>query len=264
MVNSESDNDHTRHNERITPRPAILIPATGVGNDGQIRQMGKSGPRFVAASFPLAGKDDLPGYADWGLEPIEYVREFNGRYLSLNSVERRELETQTTKADRDTLHGLLRLRATTVDPRSSQENLSAATSLLIQNTRLQAAFRTGQVPQVAEWFFPAFFNRELKDVRLVLWLTKRQQFVPAIWCPTMKAAMFAFAAFRRVAACRHCGGLFTLDTARIDGSGGETYCAAVCGQRYRQRQYRLRCESKRVSQRRKTKKRRPKRANKHL
>ena len=89
MVNSESDNDHTRHNERITPRPAILIPATGVGNDGQIRQMGKSGPRFVAASFPLAGKDDLPGYADWGLEPIEYVREFNGRYLSLNSVERR-------------------------------------------------------------------------------------------------------------------------------------------------------------------------------
>ena len=60
----------------------------------------------------------------------------------------------------------------------------------------------------------------------------------------MKTAMFAFAAFHGAAACPNCGELFALDSRRVDGSKGERYCTAACGQRYRQKVYRLKGKAK--------------------
>jgi hypothetical protein len=245
MRKTERDNAASDHNATITSRPAILIPATGDDNDGLVIQMGTTGPSFVAANIRQDGAP-LPGYVDWGLDPLESVREFTSAFMRVGAPEHAVMEANTTKKERASLHGLLRLRATRatlpvpLDTKAAQKALSDATKLLISDPRLQPTFQAGRLPDLAEWFYPAFFNRELKGARLVLWLTKQKQFAPAIFCPTMKAAMFAFAAFRGVAACPNCGDLFTLDTERPDKSRGERYCTAACGQRYRQKMYRKR------------------------
>jgi hypothetical protein len=249
MYKKKSDNATQRHNAPVTGRPAILFPAIGQANDGLVIQMGKTGPQVLSTGSQLGGAP-LLGWADWGLEPFECVTEFTGAFMRVGTPEYATMEARTTKKERDTLHGLLQLRATRatfpfpLEPKAARKVLSDATKLLIGDSRLQATFQVGRLPEVAEWFYPAFFNRELKGARLVLWLTKQKQFIPAIFCPLMKTAMFAFAAFRGVVACPNCGELFTLDSERPDKSKSERYCTAACGQRFRQKMYRARCASR--------------------
>jgi hypothetical protein len=236
MSNTKHDNDSLKHNEAITPRPAILVPSTGKDNDGWILQMGKDGPQVIEADW-----SPLPAYAEWGLNPLETVVEFTGAFMRVGTPERATMEANVSAKDRETLHGLLKLRAASeTAPKAARRELAEAAKTLIPDARLRATFQAGRLPEVAEWFYPAYFNRELKGARLVLWLTKQKRCLPAIFCPNMKAAMFAFAAFRGVAACANCGELFTLDSQRADKSKSEKYCTAACGQRYRQKTYRNR------------------------
>ena len=173
-------NELVDHNAGITARPAILIPATGQQNDGLVIQMGKAGPRFRATSFQMEGAP-LPGYVEWGLKS---VREFTGAFMRVDSPERAEMEANTSKKDRETWRGLLQLRAThatfpiLLDEKAARRELSGASSKLIEDPRIQAAFGGGQLPKVAAWFYPAFFNRELKRTRIVLWLTKTESVRP--------------------------------------------------------------------------------------
>jgi hypothetical protein len=240
MRNMKHDNDSRRHNDTITPRPAILIPAAGKDNNGWIFEMGKGGPQIIEADW-----SPLPAYAEWGLDPPRTVTEFTGTYMRVGTTEHAAMESNVTAKDRETLHGLLKLRAASeTAPKAARRELEDAAKKLIPDARLRATFQAGNLPDVVEWFYPAFFNRELKGARLVLWLTKQKKFLPAIFCPTMKAAMFAFAAFRGAAACRNCGALFTLDAERPDKSKSERYCTAACGQRYRQKTYRKRSDER--------------------
>jgi hypothetical protein len=245
MVTDKDDNEQIRHNEPITGRPPILIPATGQANDGLIIQMGATGPQVL--DF---GDEGAPGrvYADWGMEPFQTVKEFTSAYIHQGSIEHSELETDIVDKDWKTLKlGLVSLRYShetfPKDIKEAKRELSKASQRLFTDPRLQATFAGGQLPQVTAWFYPAFFNRELKRTRLVLWLTKDNQFIPAIFCPSMKTALFAFAVFHGVAACTNCGELFTLDSERADNSRGEKYCTAACGQRYRQKVYRLKVKA---------------------
>jgi hypothetical protein len=236
MSNTKHDNESRKHNDTITPRPAILVPATGKNNDGWIWQMGREGPQVIEADW-----SPLPPYAEWGLDPPETVVEFTGAFMRVGTPERATMEANVSAKDRETLHSLLKLRAASeTAPKAARRELAEAAKKLIPDARLRATFQAGHLPEVAEWFYPAYFNRELKGARLVLWLTKQKRFLPAIFCPNMKTAMFAFAAFRGVAACRNCGTLFTLDSERPDKSKSEHYCTAACGQRYRQKTYRKR------------------------
>jgi hypothetical protein len=245
-------NATTNHNASITARPAILIPATDQKNDGVVIQMGKAGPQILDFQ-----KEGVPRYADWNLEQLQPIRAFTSAFMSPGSPEHMEMEANTTKKDRDTLHGLLRLRYTherfPVNEKAAKSELSHASSALIEDPRIRATFAGGKLPQVAAWFYPAFFNRGLKRARLVLWLTKQNQFLPAIFCPDMKTATFAFAAFRGVVACANCGELFTLDSERVDKSRGEKYCTAACGQRFRQKAYRQRVRGKATTRKRRKK-----------
>jgi hypothetical protein len=235
-------NESNNHNSNITARPAILIPATGTENNGWVIQMGKTGPRVLVPP--------LPQYIEWDLEPFQSVRVFTSAFMRLGSPERAEMEAGASKKDRETYDGLLRLRAThatlpfPLDEKAAKRELSKAGTKLIEDPRIQATFAGGQVRKVAAWFFPAFFNRELKQARVVLWLTKQNQFVPAIFCPDMKTAMFAFAAFGHIVACPNCGELFAVDAERPDKSRAEKYCTVACGSAYRQKAYRARLKAK--------------------
>lgn len=246
MNADRSDNAKQQHNVSIAARLPILIPATGPVNDGLIIQMGVAGPRVL--DFREEGAPG-PVYADWGLKPFQTVKEFTSAYTQPGSVEHSELETDITDKDWKTLRqGLVSLYYShgtfPTGMKEAKRELSKASQRLPTDPRLQATFAGGQLPQVTAWFYPAFFNRELRRARLVLWLTKRNQFIPAIFCPSMKTALFAFAAFRGVAACANCGELFSPDSARADKSMSEKYCTAACGQRYRQKVYRLKVKAK--------------------
>jgi hypothetical protein len=241
MEKAKVINGGPHHNAGITARTAILLPTTGQQNDGLVIQMGRTGPHFLAP---------MPGFVEWGLEPFESVREFTAAFMRVGSPEHTEMEASTTRKDRETYKALLQLRSThatfpiRLDEKAARRELSSAGSKLIEDPRIQATFGGGEIRRIAAWFYPAFFNRELARTRLVLWLTKQNQFVPAILCPDMKTAMFAFAAFGHIAACPNCGNLFALDSGRVDGSKGERYCKAVCGERYRQKVYRLKVKAK--------------------
>jgi hypothetical protein len=207
-------------------------------------QMGKAGPRVL--DFQT---EALPRYVEWGLE-FQSVKEFTSAYMRVGAPEHAEMEAGTSEKDRETWKGLLQLRAThatspfPLDERAAKRELASAGAKLIEDPRIQATFAGGQVRKVAAWFYPAFFNRELKRSRVVLWLTKQNQFVPAIFCPDMKTAMFAFAAFGRIVACPNCGELFAPDSDRLDKSRSEKYCTVACGSAYRQRTYRTRLKVK--------------------
>jgi hypothetical protein len=249
IIKPENDDAARKHDATMTPRPAILFRATGKDNDGWILEMGKTGPQVIEADW-----SPLPAYEDWSLDPPQTVTKFTGAYMRLGTPERAVMEANVSAKDRDTLHGLLKLRAASeTAPKAAQRELAEAAKKLIADARLRATFQTGHLPDVVEWFYPAFFNRELKGARLVLWLTKQKRFLPAIFCPNMKTAMFAFAAFRGVAACRNCGELFTLDVERPDKSKSEVYCTAACGLRYRSKTYRARKKAGKVKARPKSK-----------
>jgi hypothetical protein len=228
------------HNAAITPRTAILIPASGADNDGLVIELGKAGPRVIEF------EPGTPSYAEWGLQPFQSVREFTDAFMRDGTPEYMEMNAAVSPKSIETWRGLLQLRASQIatDDTVGKQALSRAGTSLLDDPRLRKAFVDGHRSRLAPWFYPAFVNRELKDTKLVLWLTKRSQFVPAIFCPNMRAALFAATAFRRIAACPNCKQLFALDSERADGGRGERYCTALCGQRYRQRMYRQRLKAR--------------------
>ena len=153
------------------------------------------------------------------------MREFVPTFAAPDSIEQRRLR------------GLVLLRAA----HDSQEviarrRLAEAAQLLLDDANLQDAFRTLS-KKASAVFYPLFFSFEMRRARQVMWLTKAEQFLPAIYCPDARTAFFVAAAYGRVTACRNCHKLFDLDSPRVDGSRSVLYCTIACGQRFRQRIY---------------------------
>jgi len=259
------DHDVTKehHDAAMTGRPAILFPATGKDNDGLIFQMGKDGPRVIEA----ADWAQMPAYAEWGFDPPQTVLEFTVAYMRRGTPEHKVMEVGVGKADRETLYNglrrLQRVHGDMLDTKTAREEMTAAAKVLLDDPRLRGTFQSGPPAKVAEWFYGGFFNRELQGARLVLWLTKQNQFLPAILCPSMKAAMYALAAFDGLVACRNCGEVFTTEGRRPDKSKSSVYCTAACGLRYRAKTYRVRKKTGLVKprpQRKKSKNKTPRRS----
>jgi hypothetical protein len=224
VVGIYSHNEETFHNAGITARLRIFFPA-------------KAGEK-----------------AEWvaGFR----VREFTAKHVTPGCAEYKELQESTTECDRERLRGLRLLRYVNVgsDEIGTRKNLADAGRLLddLPKSMLGDAKDPKSVAQV---LYSMYLTGEMKEARLVIYRTKRGEFTPVLRCPNMKTAFYAFAAFRGVEACLNCQKLFAVDAAKADGSTSERYCTAACGQRYRQKIYRLRqkARSKRESKRKEKK-----------
>jgi hypothetical protein len=182
---------------------------------------------------------------DWdhviGIAPRS--REFTSAYATPGTPENKELEHSTTKKDRNRLRALRLLRYVCAedDQTAARKVLTDAGQLIFEDLQLAKLFAGTEDPkQVAAASYEEFFNDEIRGARLAIHRTKRGEFVPIIRCPDVKTAMFMFAAFRGIETCLNCAKLFAVDIVRPDDSSSERYCTAACGQRYRQKLYRLR------------------------
>jgi hypothetical protein len=128
------------------------------------------------------------------------------------------------------------------DDASSQEILDSARNLLQQHPRIWASTIEGiqgQEREMAKRLYPLVFSKAMERAKVRMWC-KDGEWLPVIWCPNMKTAMYAYAAFNGVETCLNCQKLFCLDVPRVDDSRSEKYCTVACGQRFRQRIYRKR------------------------
>jgi len=207
MRNSDSDNATNQHNETITARPRIFFPS-------------KSG--------------------EWVLHG-HLVAEFTAAHATPGSPEYKELEKGTTEFDRNRLRGLRLLRYVDVknDETAVRKALNDAGQLLHNLPESMAAGL--EVPKrLAGILYCGYLTSGMKAARLGIIRNNHGEFIPVVGCPDIKTALFVFAAYRGVEACMNCQKLFAVDSARPDGSSSDRYCTAACGQRYRQKLYRLR------------------------
>jgi hypothetical protein len=198
-------------------------------NDGFVLRVSSTRPQRVPVD--LEGKKY---YTEWGVEWFEPVQEFLVQeVLNLSEKDRARLRALS----------LLRYAHATFnrDAITAKKAISDAAELLIDDDKeLQSVFSAGNPREVAKWFYPAFFTREIKGAQVVMWRTKQEQFLPAIYCPNTTIAAFTSVSYRGLAACLNCYRVFSPDSPSIDTSVSEKYCTAACGQRYRQKIYRLR------------------------
>jgi len=239
MVNRELHHEPVSHNAAITARPRILIPATSQTNDGFVLRVSKTGPQRIPA--------DLEGekfFAEWGIERFEPVKEF---------VVKEVLDFSEEAHARVRALSLLRYAHAThaSDALAAKKAVSDAAGLLIDDQGLQSVFSTGNPREVATLFYPAFFTREIRGAEVVMWKTKDEQFLPAIYCPNSRIASFVAISYRGLAACLNCHKVFSPEEESVDGSVSEKYCTVACGQRYRQKLYRLKQKArvKKISKR---------------
>jgi hypothetical protein len=217
------DIKHNAHNEGITPRPRIFVSV-------EVKDS------FVREIVGLTHR----------------LREFTSAFFELGSKENKELEASVTEEDRAAFKALLALRcAYSADEPIGKNQLAEATRLLIPHYPGDAAeyARVTDAKKVAHRIYPALLRDRIKRARVII----LPDFSPAIFCPSLSVAMFVYAAYRGVAVCLNCQKLFAYDSERPDGGASEKYCTAACGQRYRQKLYRLRISDR--AKQRKNKKR---------
>jgi len=233
MRNGKLGNGTQRHNAPITAKPRIVIPANGQENDGFVLRMSSAGPRRVPAD--LEGKKF---FAEWGIEQFEAVQEFTPAAVFGASTEKGSAMLKALSL-MQYAHGVF-----DSDAVAARKAISDAAELLIDDTELQGVFSTGSPREVANWFYPAFFTREIRGAQLVMWRTKQEQFLPAIYCPNIKTASFVAVAYRGLAACLNCYRVFSPGSISVDDSSSEKYCTVACGQRNRQKIYRLKVKQR--------------------
>lgn len=242
MRKTKLDNAVERHNASITARPRILIPGSSESNDGFVLWQSDAGPHRIPAEIPdiRDKKFDFHSkkfYVEWGFETApEPVTEFVVQsVLELTEQERSRLKSLS----------LLQYAHAITDAIAAKKALSDAASLAIDDKEIQRVIASLNDPRAAaEWLFVGFFNREIKSARTVVWRTKQDQFLPAIYCPNKCVASFVAVSYRGLAACLNCHKVFSPDSPSIDESTSEKYCTAACGQRYRQKLYRLKLKQK--------------------
>jgi len=231
MFNAKGYNYTDSHNGHITPvlaRPRILIPGSAKENDGFVLRISSEGPQRWPAD--LEGKKF---YAEWGIEWLEPVKEFLvGQVRTLSGKDRAQLQALSLLRYAHDTFGSNQL--------ASKKALSDAAVLLIEDKALQQVFSAGNPQDVATVFYPAFFTRQVKNAQMVMWCTHQKEFLPAIYCPDGRTASFLAVSYRGLSTCINCYKIFSPDIASVDESTSEKYCTAACGQRYRQKLYRLR------------------------
>jgi hypothetical protein len=177
---------------------------------------------------------------DAWLDDPSKAREFTSEYWN-SPARRKELDKETSEADRDRVIALRALRhAFTADEDKARDILNRVQEKLSFPEKLAVDLPFSANRNRIRLLYPLIFSDALKNSRVRMWPTQDGEYVPVIWCEDMTAAMFAHAAFNGVEACQNCGKLFCPDLPRVDGSRAEKFCTVACGQRLRQRVYRKR------------------------
>jgi hypothetical protein len=159
-------------------------------------------------------------------------RELTPEYFLPGTDEHKFMEVVTTEQDRNTLRAISLLRyAHEAGPDSATmaKALADAARILIPNAPVGDYQKLGLAD-----LYSSLLTKGMTGSTLVM-----AHNVPAVLCPDLKAALYVASAYRSVAACANCRKLFALDAERVDGSASEKYCTASCGQKFRQRMYRL-------------------------
>jgi hypothetical protein len=207
-------NESDEHNAGITPRPRIL--------------------------FPVLSSDELTQKV---LGKIAHLWEFTAAFFELGTPQHKEFEAEVSEADRKMLRSLTLMRcASSADDPIAKRNLADVTRLLVPEYPGNTGeyFRVNDAKKIARRLYPALLKEMVKRARLSI----SGKFVPEILCPNMTVAAFAFAAYRGISVCLNCQKLFAADSPRPDSSNSEKYCTAACGQRYRQKVYRINSKRK--------------------
>jgi hypothetical protein len=208
---TEQHNQEGDHNGSITPAPVILFRAET-----------QTGERAEMVRAVFGSK-------------LMRVRRFTPEYLIPGTTEHKWMESATTESDRATLKAisLLRYAHNAPDGDTTAKALRDAAQILLPDHPARAEYVTSKL-------YASLLTQGMNGAKVIMWTSPERETVPAIMCPSLRVALFVAAAFRAMAACANCQKLFALDAERLDGSASEKYCTASCGQRFRQRMYRLR------------------------
>jgi hypothetical protein len=211
VLKTKQHNDVDGHNATITPAPVILF-----------RGETQTGERAALVRTVLGSK-------------LVRVRKFTPEYLIPGTTEHKWMESATTESDRATLKAisLLRYAHNAPDSDTTSKALRDAAQILLPDHPARSEYVTSKL-------YASLLTRGMNGAKVTMWTSPAGATVPAIMCPNMRVALFVAAAFRAMAACANCQKLFALDAERLDGSASEKYCTASCGQRFRQKMYRLR------------------------
>jgi hypothetical protein len=169
---------------------------------------------------------------------VAHLREFTGVFFELGTPQHREFEAEVSESDRKMLRSLTLMRcASAANDPIARKNLQEVTRLLWPEYPGDSReyYRVNDPRKIARRLYPAFLKEKLRHARLSV----SGKFTPEIVCPDIATAAFAFAAYRGISVCLNCLKLFAMDSPRADDSNSEKYCTAACGQRYRQKVYRL-------------------------
>jgi len=171
-------------------------------------------------------------------------REFLPGHLMPGSSDYSLYEAGTSSDGRAVLQALTLLRAVLSRPPEDeiarQAMLDATKALVPGHAKagldMETFYKGKDLREIAKRTYTALFNQELKHARI--WLPPGSV-VPVLVCPDIRTAAFAYHAYRGVSACLNCRRQFATDFPHEDGSRSESYCSVRCGQRYRQRLYRM-------------------------
>lgn len=206
-----------KHNATITASPRILILGERTKEDSEHSQM-----------FRRVFRAELP----------RKLKEFTSAYMTPGTGEYKEFEAATSKKDRATLSALALLRRAQAMKSPASKDLADAASLLLGERPPEWAIPPVGRREGAAWWYRSLLNDGMKNTRLVMSRAKGG-YAPAILCSDLRTAAYVFAAYKGVAVCAACRGLFAQDPER----GGD-YCSEACGQNFRQKAYRLRLKQK--------------------
>lgn len=195
-------------------------------------------PRQLAVLFPVNfGRID--GLANFNLPGTGNVREVRASDFSdptTSAALRKDIELASALALRDALKSGDKEAVAKVVAQVGGHLwpvLDAAPEIKRQLGKCLAA-TSRELPDVAQHLLAHLVSFHLQQTRFVLWWRDAErQFVPAVYCPDERTALFAWAllgivadASERLGVCPRCGTIFV-------GRSDQTYCAFRCAAAYR-------------------------------
>jgi uncharacterized C2H2 Zn-finger protein len=161
------------------------------------------------------------------------------RLLRNADIERDAIDQVLSRRDRELLEVTMALK------QARERNESLFPEALCKKLMVQLGWPKGTDARIA-WpnvHVPRLASDAMKDARLVLW-QKSGKFLPAIYCPSLRAAVFV-RAFMSLQRCPHCGLIF------VPHKNNVVYCCAKHGHSHRVA--RMRAKKPRSKQRGRTK-----------
>jgi hypothetical protein len=236
------------NNETVTDVP-VLIPCPRNEQEGLATFLGESGyenqPLRTLTDADLdKGSKNQPLRKMWDTER----RLFAGLVALLDGI--REKDELAVNRARERLVEAIALRDGVAVPPDMARAVSDMPGLKpgqAEKIALELSTLGPRSSADAKWLLSTYFSGALDSVRLVLWWSGTQ-FRPALYCPDLKTALYAFVLMRVVAGrgwgvCPFCG-LFFVQT-----RSGQSYCSIAHREAHRVARWRAARKSPKAQKR---------------